>query len=90
MTVSASLVTTRQGYSGFCARPPFAMKRLDPKGKDKLLYHFPKPQPSVKQGDLVLTPLELIGKLAALVPQTRNHRHRYFGVWSPIHPCAAL
>ena len=57
----------------YCARPPFAMERLHPKGKDKLLYHCPKPQPVGKQGDLVLTPLELIDKLAALVPPPRMH-----------------
>jgi hypothetical protein len=62
------------------------MERLHPKGKDHLLYHCPKPQPGGKQGDLVLTPLELIDKLAALVPPPRTHRHRYFGVLAPNSP----
>ena len=56
----------------YCARPPFAMERLHPKGKDHLITHCPKPQPGGKQGDLVLTPLELIDKLAALVPPPQN------------------
>jgi hypothetical protein len=73
----------------YCARPPFAMERLHPKGKDQLLYHCPKPQPGGKQGDLVLTPLELIDKLAALVPPPRTHRHRYFGVLAPNSPLRA-
>ncbi len=70
----------------YCARPPFAMERLHSKGKDHLLYHCPKPQPGGKQGDLVLTPLEFIDKLAALVPPPRTHRHRYFGVLAPNSP----
>jgi len=32
---------------------------------------------------LVLTPLELITKIAALVPPPRAHRHRYYGVLAP-------
>lgn len=28
----------------------------------------------------MLTPLELIARIAALVPSPRTHRHRYFGV----------
>ena len=30
-----------------------------------------------------LTPLELIDRIAALVPPPRTHRHRYFGVLAP-------
>ena len=32
---------------------------------------------------LVLTPLALIDKSAALVPPPRAHRHRYYGVLAP-------
>jgi hypothetical protein len=35
---------------------------------------------------LHLTPLELIARLAALVPPPRTHRHRYFGVLAPNSP----
>ena len=31
----------------------------------------------------MLTPLELIDKIAALVPPPRAHRHRYYGVLAP-------
>ncbi|MBI3372642.1 MAG: transposase [Betaproteobacteria bacterium] len=34
-------------------------------------------------GDLVLTPLELIERIAALAPLPRAHRHRYYGVLAP-------
>jgi hypothetical protein len=74
----------------YCARPPFAMERLHPKGKDHLLYHCPKPQPGGKQGDLVLTPLELINKLVALVPPPERTVIATSACWPPIHPYAAL
>ena len=34
----------------------------------------------------VLTPLELIERLAALIPPSRRHRHHYFGCWRPNAP----
>lgn len=70
----------------YCARPPFAMDRLRQRGAE-LVHHCPKPQAGGKRSDLVLTPLELIDRIAALVPPPRTHRHRYFGVLAPIRPC---
>jgi len=72
----------------YCARPAFAMDRLRQRGAD-LVYHCPKPQTGGKQADLVLTPLELIDRIAALVPPPRTHRHRYFGVLAPNSPLRA-
>jgi hypothetical protein len=41
-----------------------------------------------KVDELVPTPLELINRIAALVPPPRTHRHRYFGVLGPrTHHC---
>lgn len=40
----------------------------------------------VQAGELHLTPLERIVRLAALVPPPRVHRHRYFGVLAPNSP----
>jgi hypothetical protein len=64
-----------------CARPPFALASttLD---AEHLLYHNPKPR-SDSPRDLVLTPLELIDKIAAHIPPPRAHRHRYYGVLAP-------
>lgn len=39
--------------------------------------------------ELHLTPLELIDRIAALVPPPRTHRHRYFGVLAPNSPLRA-
>jgi len=67
------------GGEGSCARPPFALERLVQLPDDQLMYRFPKPQPDGRT-ELRLTPLELIERLAALIPPPRIHRHRYHGV----------
>jgi hypothetical protein len=72
----------------YCARPPFDLEHLQQLDTEHLVYHCPKPRldgPS----DLVLTPLELIDKIAALVPPPRAHRHRYYGVLAPNAPLRA-
>ena len=77
----------------YCARPPFAMERLRKAGSE-LVYRCGK-QHSEPRGDyargatadeLHLTPLELIDRIAALIPPPRLHRHRYFGVLAPNSP----
>ena len=68
------------------------MERLHKRGAD-LVYHCPEPQSSGKQGDLILTPLELIDlswdNSATLIPPPRIHRHRYYGVLAPNAPLRA-
>jgi hypothetical protein len=51
----------------YCARPPFALERLEQVGHDQLVYRLPKPQCDGRT-ELRLTPLELIERLAALIP----------------------
>ena len=79
----------------YCARPPFAMDRLRKEGAE-LVYRCAKQRSepgSDKRGakvdELHLTPLELIDRIAALVPPQRIHRHRYFGVLAPNSPLRA-
>jgi hypothetical protein len=72
----------------YCARPPFALERLEASGADRLVYHLSKPGPDGRT-DLTLTPLELIDRLAALIPPPRLHRHRYHGVLAPNAPLRA-
>ncbi len=69
----------------YCARPPFALERLEQLAHDQLVYRSPKPQPDGRT-ELRLTPLELIERLAALIPPPRLHRHRYHGVLAPNAP----
>jgi hypothetical protein len=69
----------------YCARPAFALERLREIDAERLVYE------SVMSGaggcvSLMLTPLELIEPLAALIPPPRRHRHRYYGVLAPNVP----
>jgi hypothetical protein len=77
----------------YYARPPFAMDRLKQRGAD-LVYrcgkgHTEPLQSDKYSGELVLTPLELINRIAQLVPPPRTHRHRYYGVLAPNSPLRA-
>ena len=79
----------------YCARPPFAMERLRKAGRE-LVYRCAKQHSEpgsnlhhkrgAKVDALTLTPLELIDRIAKLVPPPRTHRHRYFGVLAPNSP----
>ena len=67
----------------YCARPAFASERLSWDGSDQpVRYTLPKPLPS-GQTELALAPLELLDRLAALIPPPRRHRHHYAGVFAP-------
>ncbi len=71
----------------YCARPPVAGERLEwaDDGREKLRYRLPKPLAD-GQTELILTPLELLERLALLIPPQRRHRHRYYGVLAPNAP----
>jgi hypothetical protein len=66
----------------YCARPAFALERLREIDAEHLVYESLKPGPGGSIS-LMLTPLELIERLAALIPPPRRHRHRYYGVLAP-------
>ncbi len=74
----------------YCARPPFALERLYTSGGTpslaspdaRLLYRFPKPMPDGRT-EILLSPLQLLERLARFVPPPRMHRHRYHGVLAP-------
>jgi hypothetical protein len=75
----------RQGLerlARYCARPSFAGARLDRLNDETLAYRLKKP---LADGStcLYLTPLELLTRLAALIPPPRQHRTRYYGVFAP-------
>jgi hypothetical protein len=69
----------------YCARPPCAAERLEEIDAQRLIYHLPKPGLDGPT-QLILSPLERIGRIAALVPPPRQHRHRYYGVLAPNSP----
>jgi hypothetical protein len=70
MPRSALRPGTEPGESDCCDTvpdPPFALERLQAIGTERLVYHLPKPEPDGRT-PLTLTPLELIDRLAALIP----------------------
>jgi len=72
----------------YCARPAFALERLREIDARHLVYESSKPGPGGSVG-LILTPMQLQGRLAALIPPPRKHRHRTFGVLAPHSPLRA-
>ncbi len=72
----------------YCARPAFALERLREIDPQHLVYESVKPGPGGGVS-LLLTPLELLDRLAALMPLPRRHRHRYYGVLAPNAPLRA-
>ena len=75
----------RERLLRYCARPPFALERLHEIGLERLVYDHPQSSPG-SGGTLIVTPLALRDRLAALVPPPRVHRHRYYGVLAPNAP----
>ncbi|MEO8755227.1 MAG: transposase, partial [Casimicrobiaceae bacterium] len=72
----------------YCARPAFALERLREIDPEHLVYASVKPGPKGSVS-LLLTPMQLRDRLAALVPPPRRHRHRYYGVLAPHLPTAS-
>ena len=74
----------------YCARSPFALERLYAPGRivslaspeSRLVYRPPKPA-SDGRTELMLSPIQLLERLARFVPPPRVHRHRYHGVLAP-------
>jgi hypothetical protein len=66
----------------YCARPPVAVERLEPLADGRLLYRFKRP---FRDGTthVVFEPLDMLERLAALVPAPRAHLVRYSGVLAP-------
>ena len=62
----------------YCARPPFALERIEQVNEDRIVYRLPEPQ---RDGRTVLslTPLEFIDQLAALIPPPRLHQGDFCG-----------
>jgi hypothetical protein len=66
----------------YCARPPLAQERLGRLNDELLVYRLRKPTIDGRT-ELILTPLELLDRLAYLVTPPRIHKHRYYGVLAP-------
>ena len=69
----------------YCARPAFALEHLREIDPEHLVYESVKPGPGGSVS-LMLTPMQLLDRLAALIPAPRRHRHRTCGVLAPNSP----
>jgi hypothetical protein len=69
----------------YCARPPLALERVERLDDEHVIYRLTKPQRDGTTA-LMLTPLELLDHLAALIPPPRRHRHCHHGVLAPNAP----
>ena len=85
MRIEAADRAGRERLLRYCARPPFALDRLRELDPERLVYDPSKRGPG-GTGPQILMPLQLLDRLAALVPPPRIHRHRYFGVLAPNSP----
>jgi hypothetical protein len=66
----------------YCARPPFALERLSVLPDGRVAYRIKKPwRPG--QTHRLMTPLEFLARLAALVPPPRFPLVRFHGVFAP-------
>jgi len=66
----------------YCARPPVAMERLERLDDGRPLYRFKR---AWRDGTthIILSPLEMLEKLSALIPAPRAHAVRYAGILAP-------
>jgi hypothetical protein len=66
----------------YCAPPPFALARLERPDDEQVVCRLPEPQ---RDGtwSLTLAPLKLIDHLSAVIPPSRRHRHRDYGLLAP-------
>jgi hypothetical protein len=75
----------RQGLEQLClyaARGAIALERLEQRAGGRVAYRMRRPAPDGST-HLVLTPLALLRKLAALIPPPRVHHVRFHGVFDP-------
>lgn len=72
----------------YCARRAFALERLREIDPEHLVHERVKPGPGGSVS-VMLTPMQLLDRLAALTPPPRRHQHRYVGVLAPNAPLRA-
>jgi hypothetical protein len=73
----------------YIARPAVALERLSQNSHGQVIYKLKKPYDDGTT-HIVLTPLELLERLAAIVPRPRVHLTRFSGVFGPHYKWRAL
>jgi len=72
----------RERLCRYLLRPPLAQGRLVERNDGRYAFQMKSPWPD-GTSVLVFSGVELIGRLAALVPPPRQHSVRYFGIFAP-------
>jgi hypothetical protein len=69
----------------YCGRPNFKASNVayEP-DKERVVYKLPKPHVDGRT-ELVLTPMEFLGRVAELIPTPRRNLLRFWGVFAPNH-----
>ncbi|MBK7398399.1 MAG: transposase [Myxococcales bacterium] len=71
----------RERLVRYCARPPFALHRLSVLPDGRIAYQLQHPRKNATHR--ILQPVELLARIAALVPPPRHPFLRYHGVLAP-------
>ena len=72
----------RERLARYCARPPLSLHRIavDPHGR--IVFRAKHAAPDAPRR-LHLSPMQFLGRIAALIPPHRSHLVRYHGVFAP-------
>jgi hypothetical protein len=80
--VAASNRKGREKLFRYCARPPLSLERLSVTAEGMVAYRLRKPW-NPEQTHRVMTPMQFMARLAALVPPPRHPLIRFHGVFAP-------
>jgi hypothetical protein len=84
------IIISRLAHGRFyIARPPIALERLHLNQRGQVVYVLKKPY-SDGTTHIVMTQLELLERLASLVPRPRIHLTRFAGVFAPHYKYRAM
>src|SRR5512132_469147 len=72
----------------YCARPPFSLERLSMLPDGRVAYLLRKPRRNGAT-HLVMTPVQCLARIAALIPPPRFPLQRFSGVFAPRSPLRA-
>jgi hypothetical protein len=78
VSVPGGLLAARERLLRYCARPPLALERLSLLDDGRVSYRI-KDTEQVR----LMTPMQFMARLAALVPPPRHPLVRFYGVWAP-------
>jgi len=81
VVVSASDREGPERLLRYCARPPLSLERLTVLGDGRIAYAIRKPWGN--ETHRVMSPLQFLARLAALIPPPRHPLIRFYGVFAP-------